>query len=73
MLEITKEELMQMILIYFTDEVESCPLNAQAFVDVVFSKYQQDSCPVCKKNLVLNQGSQWCESCDWRGWVCRMV
>lgn len=41
MLDITKEELYHMIHSYFTQEVESCPLNAQAFIDVTFHKYEE--------------------------------
>jgi len=55
-LEITKEQMMEHLNRYFTDEVESCPLNAIACVDVLFSKYQPESikrealkykCPDC--------------------------
>lgn len=40
MLKITKEELMEELRAYFTDEVESCPRNAEAFIEVLFYKYE---------------------------------
>lgn len=39
-LEFTKEQLMDELLKYFTDEVESCPKNAKAFCDVLFYLYE---------------------------------
>lgn len=39
-LEFTKEQLMDELLKYFTDEVESCPKNAKAFCDVFFYLYE---------------------------------
>ena len=39
-LEMTKEQLMDELLTYFTNEVESCPRNAQAFCDVLFYLYE---------------------------------
>ena len=38
--ELTKLELYKLLLTYFTSEVESCPLNAAAFIEVFFEKYQ---------------------------------
>jgi hypothetical protein len=43
LIDITKEELMQMLRSYFELEVESCPLNAEAFCDVLFRKYKVKS------------------------------
>lgn len=37
---ITKPELLELLKTYFTDEVEACPLNAEAFCDVLLNKYK---------------------------------
>jgi len=38
-LEITREQLLEELERYFEDEVLSCPLNAEALIDVLFYKY----------------------------------
>ena len=30
---------------------------------------REDYCPKCKNILIPNEGSLWCESCDWKGWI----
>ncbi len=30
---------------------------------------REDHCPECKNSLISDDGSLWCQSCDWRGWV----
>lgn len=37
---IRKEELMELLKTYFTDEVEACPLNAEAFCNLLLEKYK---------------------------------
>lgn len=39
LVNITEEQLMKLLSTYFDLEVESCPLNAQAFCNVFFHKY----------------------------------
>lgn len=39
---INKDDLMRMLRNYFPDEVESCPLNAEAFCEVLFFKYERN-------------------------------
>lgn len=36
---VSKEEMLDHLRNYFTDEVESCPLNAKACVEVFFYNY----------------------------------
>lgn len=42
-IEINKQELLSMLRTYFTDEVESCPGNAEAFCNVFFEKFGSES------------------------------
>ena len=68
MLKITKEELMRELHTFFTSEVESCPLNARAFCDVLFCKYQperskrEDSIPEWGANAPMNY-DEWVKRC----------
>ena len=45
LIKITKDELMSILKAYFTDEVESCPLHAEAFCDILFCKYEVKDLP----------------------------
>lgn len=41
-LELNKDQLLEHLLTYFTDEVEACPLNAEAFCDTLLAKYGEE-------------------------------
>jgi hypothetical protein len=38
--ELTRADLYNLIATYFTNEIESCPINAITFVDIFFHKYK---------------------------------
>ena len=45
------------------------PLPAAPDVGMHFGPAPEAHCPDCTNILKPDQGSQWCESCGWRGWV----
>lgn len=42
MIKITKEEVMELISNYFPSEMESCPMNAESFCNVLLSYNSED-------------------------------
>ncbi len=46
------------------------------FIETFFSRKHQperskreDCCPKCANALIADQGSFWCQKCNWRGWI----
>lgn len=52
--ELSWRDLHNLIYTYFTDEVESCPRNAKAFIDVFFHKYKDPAYSVASGNRFMD-------------------
>ena len=72
-----KEELIKYVMGKADKEYsDDFPIHKiKEWIQEFFNQYQperskrENHCPDCKNILIPNEGSLWCKSCDWRGWI----